>query len=351
MPSRPGKAGSRAAEAQQSERTGAHTIAIFERPARRVMRTVERSGSSVRLLSSAFVVVLALATSLQALADDDNGKRDTARAAYDRGTHLLDQGDDDGALAAFLEADSIIPSVAGLDAAAIAAEHAHPGPALEQLCRRIEERPIDDATLTRARARCESGGFSFGSVVIECTSPCDPRVDGAAISPGIAMAVTAGTHSVTIGSETGMFDVRAHARVTRDFRAPPSASPPAPKASDAPSDKPLSPAWFAAFAATTAVLGGGAIASGVDTANQHAHFVDDHCALAPSRRVTSDATCLSIARTGSNASTRTNALVGVTAGLGVATALVGLFAVRWSPAKRAPTLSFGPAGVSIVEAF
>src|SRR5262249_38779194 len=127
--------------------------------------------------------------------------------------------------------------------------------------------------------------------------------------------------------------------------------PSARKTADASNDKPLSPAWFAAFAATTAVLGGGTIASGVDAANQHAHFVDDHCALAPSRRATSDATCLSIARTGSNASTRTNVLAGVTAGLGVATALVGIFAVRWSPAKRAPTVSIGPAGVSIAEAF
>ena len=305
----------------------------------------------MRLLSSAFVVVLALAMSRQALADDDNGKRDAARAAYDRGTHLLDQGDDDGALGAFLEADSIIPSAAGLDAATIAAEHARPGPALEQLCRRIEERTIDDATLKRARAICDGNGFSFGSVVIECASPCDPRLDGAAVSPGAAMAVAAGTHTVAIGTETSTLDVRAHARVTRDFRAPPSASPSAPKSSDAPSEKPLSPAWFAAFAATTAVLGGGTIASGVDTANRHAHFADDNCALAPSRRATSDATCLAIARAGSNASTRTNVLAGVTAGLGVATALVGIFAVRWSPAKRAPTVSFGPAGVSVAEAF
>ena len=48
---------------------------------------------------------------------------------------------------------------------------------------------------------------------------------------------------------------------------------------------------------------------------------------------------------------RTNALIGVTAGVGVLTAIVGIFLTSWSadetPASAAPTVSVGPGGGSV----
>jgi hypothetical protein len=71
----------------------------------------------------------------------------------------------------------------------------------------------------------------------------------------------------------------------------------------------------------TAVAGGFAIGSGVDTANQHASF--DHLCLtsaAPS--------CNGLASDGRSAQERTNVLIAVTGGLGAATLVTALF-VRW----------------------
>lgn len=73
----------------------------------------------------------------------------------------------------------------------------------------------------------------------------------------------------------------------------------------------------------TAVFGGIAIASGVDTLNLHDEFV-----ARPS---------VGLEENGRSAQVRTNVLIGVTGGLAAATAALGIFAVQWSDdAKAAP---------------
>ncbi|HEY3822067.1 MAG TPA: hypothetical protein VGL81_33100, partial [Polyangiaceae bacterium] len=99
----------------------------------------------------------------------------------------------------------------------------------------------------------------------------------------------------------------------------------------------LSPLFFFAALGATAVAGGLSIASGVDTANRHASF--DRC-------LASAQSCAALSSSGQSAQTRTNVLLGVTAGLGVAT-LVTLVFVRWHDAS----LSVGSNRVSFDARF
>jgi hypothetical protein len=286
-----------------------------------------------------------------AIADDDTPKRAEARAAYERGTHLLETGDDAGALGAFVDADTILPSAQALEAAALAADRAKPTAALDVLCRRIEERTLDATARDRARAACERSGLSFGALEVSCAQSCDPRVDGSAIGVGIRVALAAGKHLFTEGQRSKTLEIRAHQTVTETIAAttPPGAVAKKPISRDS---KPLAPGWFVGGVVVTAALGAGAIASGVDTAAKHGRFVDERCASARGQRSTSDAACDDLASTGSRAATRTNVLAGVTAGVGLATALVGIFAVRWSsPERSSATISVGPTRASLDVVF
>jgi hypothetical protein len=94
---------------------------------------------------------------------------------------------------------------------------------------------------------------------------------------------------------------------------PPIAPPPPPPADDG---KPLHPAVFFVGLGLTAGAGGVLAWSGVDTLGAY----DDYEA-APTQSALDD---------GRSRQLRTNVLIGVTAGLGVATAAVGIFATEWS---------------------
>jgi hypothetical protein len=76
---------------------------------------------------------------------------------------------------------------------------------------------------------------------------------------------------------------------------------------------------------------------GVDTANQHSHYVNE-CGTAPD--------CETLKSNGQSAQTRTNVLLGVTAGLAAAT-LVSLFFVRWYETR----VGVSPAGVTATGRF
>jgi tetratricopeptide (TPR) repeat protein len=89
-------------------------------------------------------------------------------------------------------------------------------------------------------------------------------------------------------------------------------------------------------AGVTAVLAGISIGSGLDTSSKRRQFDSS-----PSAQLYDD---------GVAAQQRTNILVGVTAAAGVATALVGLFVVRWSSPKE-PHVSLTPGGASFSTRF
>ena len=96
--------------------------------------------------------------------------------------------------------------------------------------------------------------------------------------------------------------------------------------------------WFWISAGATAVAGGFTIASGVDTANRHATFVQDCVPPATTR-------CPQLSTDGQGAQTRTNVLIGVTAALGAATFATGLL-VRWHGASGSATVTAGPGTLS-----
>ncbi len=279
---------------------------------------------------------------------DEPGDRAEARAAYDRGAKLLDAGEDDAALEAFLDADTRVPSAEALDAAALAAARAHDARSLETLCRRVEERALDEPVLTRARAACDAKGQAFGAIEIACSAPCEVSVDGAPWGLG-RRAIAEGTHALEIGRERMTLVVRRHERVLRAW-SPKIVSAPRDTPSS-PAARPIPPAWFFVGLAVTTALGAATIGSGIDTANTHARFVESGCSLGPSRRTLSDAACRAIASSGSSAATRTNVLAGVTGGVGLATALVGAIGVRWSSPHETAHVRVAPSALSFDVVF
>jgi hypothetical protein len=98
--------------------------------------------------------------------------------------------------------------------------------------------------------------------------------------------------------------------------------------------------WFYVGLGATGVAGAAAIVSGVDTANQHSSFASNCGSANPPKA------CPGLSTNGQSAQTRTNVLIGVTAGLGVLTAAT-VFFVRWHD----PRVGLSPAGVTATGQF
>ena len=81
-------------------------------------------------------------------------------------------------------------------------------------------------------------------------------------------------------------------------------------------------------AGLTAVVGGVAVWSALDTKSTHDSFVSGLCST------TGSATCDGLASSGSSAQARTNVLLGVTGGLAVATLVVALVLVDWTGPQK-----------------
>jgi hypothetical protein len=95
----------------------------------------------------------------------------------------------------------------------------------------------------------------------------------------------------------------------------------------------LPPTAFWVGVGLTAVLGGTTIWSGIDTKNNPgADAVRDACKTVDSSGAHSD-NCNTLYNQGRSNQTRTNVLLGVTAGVGVATAVVGAFFTDWGSKK------------------
>ena len=91
----------------------------------------------------------------------------------------------------------------------------------------------------------------------------------------------------------------------------------------------LSPAWFFGAAAASVALGAVTVWSSVETANEHAVFVNERCGTVGT------SSCQMIAATGTSDQTRT---LGLAIGTGVAvagTALLGGIGVRWHASPQA----------------
>ena len=303
--------------------------------------------------SVACLVAAVCAISSRSAAADDPG---AAREAYNRGAAAFTAKRYAEAANELARADALAPNPVALASALKAAELADDPVLAMTLADRAEQRPgVGEAALGAARRVREKLGARVGKLSVRCAvlSGCSVTVDADPFPVDQQRWVKAGAHAL---------EIRAEATVTRhtvtieggkslDFHEPSAGPPPtlppaatpieAPRApTKAPATEPIaprgiSPAWFWIGAGLTAASGGVLIWSGVDTLGQHDDFQN--------RRTLDPAS-------GQAAQTRTNVLVGVTSALGVATAALGIFAVRWSSRERA-ALSLGPGGITIRQSF
>ncbi len=287
-----------------------------------------------------------------------------AHAAYARGTTAFRRGDYASAAREYAAADALAPNPVALQAALDATVLADDPVFGTTLLDRARGEPRTDALLTTMLTAEKKFAHRVGRIRLQCpASPCLGAIDGAAAVTGEPIVVRVGSHAVTLEAAGTLVQRVVTVApddtilVAPDAAPPPvpaSSSPalrfppaaltptPAPSPTHAPVPAPspahhagLSPFFFYTALGATAVVGGFAIASGVDTADRHSAF-EQHCT--PS--------CGTLSSQGQSAQLRTNVLLGVTAGLGVATLVTALL-VRWHDAS----LSVGASRVAFDARF
>jgi len=292
-----------------------------------------------------------------------------AAEAFDRGREAYKDEHFAEAAGQFERADASAPSATALGLAIKARDKAGDLDRAGTLAALGLERYPDDTeiqaiapdVLTRARA-------SLYEVTISCSEPCE-LADGTKIVHGAAakqriVFLTEGAHALRAGFADGRSEsksVEAAVGTTgalsfegapAESEAPPEAAPPPPPPPE-PEKEPepkkgggLPPVVFWAGLGATAVAGGITIWSGIDTVNNPGEErVKAECAP-------HDEQCPTYLE-GRSKQTRTNILIGVTAGLAVATGVLAIVGIDWGggsdggdeTAHRAPRvepwLSFG----------
>jgi len=282
------------------------------------------------------LLLLAALTAPRLVRAEDPGESEArARDAYERGSSAYRAGDYARAAREFAAADALVPNAVTLRAALDAATLADDAVLGARLLSRVDRGPEDGAlgaAIASARARF---AHRTGRVVVHCARGvrCLAAIDGAPVKPLAPEIVSVGVHTVSVeGSgplEQHMVEVLADQAVDVGS-SPVVVAPPPPPLESPPAPGGASPAWFFAALAATGVSAGLSIWSGVDTLQRHSSFEAAGCLRGPA-----SVTCSDLESAGTSAQTRTNALLGVTAGIGVGTAVLGLFVVRWRHAARA----------------
>jgi hypothetical protein len=307
---------------------------------------------STTFLAALALAVAFLATAMPAVAHADETIADDARAAYDRGTAAHARGDYRAAASELAEADALAPNTIALKAAldeALLADDAELGMRLVERARR---RAPGDATLAPSvRDAVTRFAARTGQVRVDCGSRrCSATIDARPMDPSLPAIVLAGSHHVTIEKD-GVVTTKdvvvpgSHeVDVVLPPPAPPPPSPPRPLHSEGTSGLPKG--WFVAAAGATLVMGGLALGSGLDTANQHSTFATQGCGAAGA-----PSDCTALASNGANAQTRTNVLAAIAGSAGV-TAVTLAFFTRWrSPALRSASLVVGDRTASLLVRF
>jgi hypothetical protein len=273
------------------------------------------------------ILIAQLALAAPALASDTE-TIEAASRMFEQGTAEQRRGDYRSAAQSYARADELVPDPAALEAALKASlladdpvlgmtlvERSRRGPMPTQLARTVEA----------VRAKFSQRA---GRIAVRCAG-CRVIVDGQPIEVDAPRWFLPGEHEVVIEAaghaDRRMLQVDAGSITdvvplmgTLPIYPPPGATP-----SERTVTSGLSPAWFWVALGTTAAAAGATIASGLDTAAKHDAF---------SKVRSRDG-----ADEGQSAETRTNVLAGVTAVLGLATAGIGLFAVRWSATEPPAT--------------
>jgi hypothetical protein len=290
-----------------------------------------RGGARARVAVALGVWLLAGLAPRPALADPATDKA-RAADAYERGRIANERGDFARAARELALADSILPDPVtlrvALHAATLADDPVQGTILLERAARGTVDRALADI-VAEARVRF---AHRTGRIVVTCpaTVHCMATIDAEAATPAEPRIVTLGVHTVGVqgdgAPEQRMIEVTADETVTVGLSAPgppPRSLPAQPAQPDPTAHRGASPVWFAAAATLTAVTGGFAIGSAVDTANRHAQFDQAGCERA------SSAACAGLRSDGLSAQGRTALLLVGTGVTAAATATLGIFFVRW----------------------
>ncbi len=323
--------------------------------------------ASWRLLAS---TILASATSVAAAPEPAAPSPERIRSAaeeFDRGRRAFLAKDFEQAAVHFENAYRDAPRAESLRLAIRARREAkQPARAATHAAVALERYGDDAPTAQLAKEVLAESSPQLHDLTVECSPECSLAEGGRILSqsdgPRHHVFLEPGTHEIAVGFRQGTVSLTVDAtRGGKDVlpvAAPPeppdpaAAAPPPGAGLPGPSpvrppeaargNKPFGPVVFFVAAGITLVAGGATVASGLDTQNNPGiDAVRRECAG-------KDESC-PLYREGQSSETRTNVLLGVTAGATVATAVLGVFFTRWSSPSVAIAPSVGPghAGASL----
>ena len=283
----------------------------------------------------------------------------TAAEAFDRGREAYKTEDYVEAAEQFESADANAPSAAALELAIRSRDKAGQLDRAGTLAALALARHPDDPNIQKiAPSIVERAKAELFELDLKCNEACDVTVGGK-IAPGRrsterTLFLAPGHYNVRVGwsedrSESKSVDGNRGEAGSLEFSAPVVAAPPPPVVAPVtppPSEKPADESEqnnssgklprfvFIAGAVTTGVLAGVTLWSGIDTKNNPgADKVRDACKTVDASGMHSSE-CDSLYNDGLDRQHRTNLLLGVTAGVGVATAVVGAFFTDWGGSKK-----------------
>ena len=296
-------------------------------------------------------IVLAVGSSLSsAQAPEVARQRQAAAQAYDKGTTAyVDQAYEEAA-SWFETANRLAPAAAALMQAIRAHEKSNNVARAATLALELEDTYPEDPTATSfAQSIVDKHQSALVRVRVTCEEKCELDLDGK-VEERMAFFVTPGTpHQLVASFDRGAqaSDVTGAAGETKEltFGAPPPPSTPVAKAGgswrdpsvkDSGSRPPLSPVVTWIGLGVTVALGAATIYSGIDAVNHVPEYKRATTALDECKAArTLDCQAQSAAATrllekGRGRETRTNILIGVTAGAAVGTGVLAFLFTDWS---------------------
>lgn len=330
----------------------------------RTWRHRARAWGCWRALGPAAAALALFVSAGSAHAEPKTPSEDTkrlARDAYVRGEAALARDEYAAAAAEFTYADELLPNDAPLQAALDAALRTTDVRIVVTLLNRVDRPTRSVGTAVTASAKRVRDKFDplIARFVVECPrgATCSAELDKAPLAPGTVLWVVPGTHwlrtSVNGGTATDDgIDVKPGGLASIPLSASTSRRPlvtEVPEEVGGPPPGP-SPAYFWVGVGLTAVLVGVSTASTIDYYWKNRDVNEAGCPDSQNNA------CGRLGDERDGAKTRSFVLWGVSGAVAVATAVTGLFVVRWksgraavgsAPAAGAPSFAAGASGVSV----
>lgn len=259
------------------------------------------------------------------------------RQAFQRGVEAYEHGDYATALEHFERAYEIRPHPAvALNLALCQDKLGLHAEALQRLDDALQDEQTTPSLRKHIQTERDRVARQVATIVVDTPGTnTSVSVDGQRLEgPSPSIRVNPGRHKVTI-------EVTGREAVQRELHVAPGETlritldqrrevvivmPPGRKPKPQPSRQGLEPAWFCGAAGVTAVVGGLAIWSGLDTNGAYDDYVRDLPTL--NQQQVNDRV-----EEGHGKETRTNVLWVATGVLAAGTAALGIWAVDWGPAK------------------